>query len=272
MWSLLKRIKPNANEPWMVIGDFNETMWQSEHFSSAKRSESQMARFRNMLSFCNLHDLGFRGRPWTYDNKQQGGRNMFKFATVTHIVTSRSDHAPLLLCLGEQRPQCKNNNSFRYEHMWERDASLSAEIEKCWTSSPNGADLADVTNKLKSVQKGLKSWSRRFFGSVHRKVQKLGAQLDNLWNKPASPQRDDLINAKTRELDECLYREEMFWRQRSHVMWLREGEQNTKYFRRKATWRQKKNNSSKLKDDFGNWVDNPADLAAMTTNFFQEIV
>lgn len=76
MWTLLKRIRPNANEPWMMIGDFNETMWQSGHFSGTRRSEGQMARFRSVLSYCNLHDLGFRGQPWTYDNKQQGARNV----------------------------------------------------------------------------------------------------------------------------------------------------------------------------------------------------
>ena len=72
-----------------------------------------MARFRNMLNLCNLHDLGFKGKPWTYNNKQRGDKNVkaridydvaspcwqdcFKQATVTHITTQRSDHFPLLL-------------------------------------------------------------------------------------------------------------------------------------------------------------------------------
>lgn len=33
MWSLLRRIKPDASEPWLMIGDFNERTWLSEHFS-----------------------------------------------------------------------------------------------------------------------------------------------------------------------------------------------------------------------------------------------
>jgi hypothetical protein len=36
MWELLRRIKPNANEPWLMVGDFNEVMWQSEHYSAKK--------------------------------------------------------------------------------------------------------------------------------------------------------------------------------------------------------------------------------------------
>ena len=41
-----------ANETWLMIGDFNETRWQSEHFSMTKRSEGQMASFSRVLSIC----------------------------------------------------------------------------------------------------------------------------------------------------------------------------------------------------------------------------
>ncbi|KAK1662152.1 hypothetical protein QYE76_050311 [Lolium multiflorum] len=35
-----------------------------------------MAEFREMLSFCNLFDLGYSGLPWTYDNNQDGLKNV----------------------------------------------------------------------------------------------------------------------------------------------------------------------------------------------------
>jgi hypothetical protein len=76
MWSLLKSIKTNMKEPWLMVGDFNEAMWQHEHFSATRRNEQQMENFRNTLSFCNLHDLGFSDLPWTYNNKQKGRKNV----------------------------------------------------------------------------------------------------------------------------------------------------------------------------------------------------
>lgn len=76
MWKLLSEIAPKAKEPWMMVGDFNETMWQHEHFSHAKRSERNMANFRDLLAWCNLHDLGYFGPDWTYNNKQEGARNV----------------------------------------------------------------------------------------------------------------------------------------------------------------------------------------------------
>jgi hypothetical protein len=42
MWNLLKRIKPLLPGPWCLLGDFNECMWQEEHFSSRRRGEKLM--------------------------------------------------------------------------------------------------------------------------------------------------------------------------------------------------------------------------------------
>ena len=76
MWTLLRRIKDRTNLLWLMIRYFNETMWQSEHFSAAKRSERHMHDFRRVLSECNLFGLGFMGPRWTYSNKQEGMANV----------------------------------------------------------------------------------------------------------------------------------------------------------------------------------------------------
>jgi hypothetical protein len=69
MWELLKRLKPCQYAPWLVIGGFNEVMWGFEHFSNHRCPARQMFNFREVLAYCDLHDLGFSGLPWTYDNK-----------------------------------------------------------------------------------------------------------------------------------------------------------------------------------------------------------
>lgn len=58
------------------MGDFNVTLWQSEHFSATQRSEKQMADFGEVLDWCDLSDLGYHGQGWTYDNIQGGSKNV----------------------------------------------------------------------------------------------------------------------------------------------------------------------------------------------------
>ena len=60
MWELLRSLCGAWSGPWMMIGDFNEAMCQYEHFSETPRPERQMMDFREILSHCDLHDLGFK--------------------------------------------------------------------------------------------------------------------------------------------------------------------------------------------------------------------
>jgi hypothetical protein len=92
----------------MVVGDFNETMWGFEHFSVNQRPEHKMEVFREVLSLCDLHDLGFCGLPFTWDNGHSSSanvrvrldmavadpawRDLFFYAKVHHLILSRSDH------------------------------------------------------------------------------------------------------------------------------------------------------------------------------------
>ena len=144
MWDLLRRIRPMSNEPWLMVGDFNETAWQHEHFSRTPRNEKNMESFREVLANCKLFDLGFSGPRWTFDNKQKGADNVkaridrgvadqhwssiFPEASIEHICSSRSDHLPLLLRFGPRKEWRPLHKGFRYEYMWERMESLTDAI------------------------------------------------------------------------------------------------------------------------------------------------
>jgi hypothetical protein len=74
-----------------------------------------MLDFREVLSHCGLHGLGFAGLSWTYDNKQKGNKNVkvmldsavvspswsqwFREARAQHLISSRSDHCLVFLNL-----------------------------------------------------------------------------------------------------------------------------------------------------------------------------
>jgi hypothetical protein len=63
------KFKTNSDLPWLVLGDFNEVLWQEEHLSCTPRPTSQMEAFREVLHDCHLTDLGFSGVPYTYDGE-----------------------------------------------------------------------------------------------------------------------------------------------------------------------------------------------------------
>ncbi|XBI18439.1 hypothetical protein VPH35_060221 [Triticum aestivum] len=262
MWNLLKRIKQRSTQPWMIIGDFNETMWQGEHFSATRRSERNMSNFSEALAWCDVHDLGYQGPDWTYDNKQAGIKKvrarldrgvasmewseLFPHAHVQHIVTSRSDHFPLLLSYEREVQNSANKRHFRYESMWERVQSLEPTVKETWDMEGPAKSLADVMQKLGSVQKSLTEWSKKNFGSITWNIKKKRQRLKKLLERPYRNETEMLVKKVSAELDELLIREEMMWRQRSRATWIREGDQNIKFFHSKATWRQKEKCNKKI--------------------------
>lgn len=286
MWNRLKRIKYNANVPWLAIGDFNETLWQSEHYSATKRSEKHMADFREVLDWCELHDLGYKGPGWTFDNKQAGKNNVkarldrgvatscwnkwFPTARVEHICSTRSDHLPLLLKFGGKL-EYRKKKVFRYEAMWEREGTLQPTVEENWNSVKTATNLREVQEKLCTMHQCLSRWSSYKIGSITRQTNKLRQRLEVLMNKTPNLQTDKEIKKVAEELDELLLREEIMWRQRSRSTYLREGDRNIDWFHRQATWRRKTNTISKLRNNKGQWIEEKGELNRMATNFFKEL-
>uniref|UniRef100_A0A453EYZ0 Reverse transcriptase domain-containing protein n=1 Tax=Aegilops tauschii subsp. strangulata TaxID=200361 RepID=A0A453EYZ0_AEGTS len=283
MWSTIQNLKAINDLPWLVIGDFNEAMWNFEHLSLTPRPEPQMAAFRDTLILCELVDLGFVGVPYTYDNMRSGGanvrvrldravatnswRNLFAFSSVSHLASGSSDHVPLLL-RGLADTQKPTAGSMQYEIFWETDAGLPEVIKKAWESFGVLDDLGKVNIALRKNMSTLRTWSKKRFGNVTREINKTLSCLEELMNMNADRRE---IRAASDKLNELLYKEEMLWLQRSCIAWLKEGDRNTKYFQSKARWRARKNRIRELVDDEGISHSDEQDMGSMATQYFQNM-
>jgi hypothetical protein len=245
-----------------------------------------MMDFREVLSHCDLYDIGFVGNPWTFDNKQKGERNvkvrldravaspawslLYPNHRLRHIASSRSDHCPILLSV-ESAENCRTGRPIRrYEVVWERDPSLPAAVEEAWSRRIPCNDLGDVSASLCTMMSSLQSWKNTHFKSIPREIEKKRNLLDSLRQGTDDESVQKRIGLE-KEMDELLYREEIFWMQRSRIAWLREGDKNTKYFHRRASWRRKKNNIRKLKRPDGTWTSDTSEMENMATCFFQDL-
>lgn len=125
-----------------------------------------------------------------------------------------------------------------------------------------------MTKKLGHMQTSLRKWSSKSFGSVLKRFKEIREEIARLLSGVVNSETENKVRKLSAELDEILYREEIMWKQRSRVTWLKEGYKNTNFFHRQATWRQKKNTISKLKDESGVWVDDMDGMKNMATDFF----
>lgn len=68
-WELLKSIKSMSDLPWLMGGDLNEILYNSEKKGGAVRSLRAILEFQLALSICGLSDMRCNGYQFTWSNK-----------------------------------------------------------------------------------------------------------------------------------------------------------------------------------------------------------
>ena len=117
-------------------------------------------------------------------------RDLFSATTLHHLVSSRSDHCPLMLEIKKESSERHKPRIFRYEIMWEQLESLALEIKEAWCSAPNREGLGGIAKALVHVQHALRSWSKGNFGVVTKELEGLCDRLETLQADPQASKAD----------------------------------------------------------------------------------
>ena len=80
-----------------------------------------------------------------------------------------------------------------------------------------------------------------------------------------------LINKLRDEIQGLKAKEEIMWKQRSRVNWLREGDRNTRYFHCKANQWNKHNYILGFEDDNGLWIEYESRMGGLVKDYFTNI-
>jgi hypothetical protein len=206
---------------------------------------------------CQLHDLGYEGNQFTWFKGKRDAvtaaerldRMMatvswileFEGAVVTHLPRLSSDHCLLLLDIPPTSAVTKRKKVYRFEALWVKDDQCKGVIEQAWGSEvQDGSPMFRVFEKLKHCRVSLIAWSSLKFGNFAAQIKRKREQLQRLVIDNPPGHSKNIMELQD-DINLLLEKEEVFWRQRSRVSWLREGDKNTKFFHAQCNQRRKTN-------------------------------
>ncbi|ONH90480.1 hypothetical protein PRUPE_8G056500 [Prunus persica] len=178
-----------------------------------------MDDFKEAISDCCFKEIPFLGSPFTWSRGSGGS------LVKEHLDRDASDHAPLVLHAEIHAPATTFRKwRFHFEAMWANEEGYRNTILEAWGEA--SCQSLPLTNKFLLCTQRLNSWGQQQFGSLPKQIQQCYLELQNLdLDAPNfDPTRKHELSVK---LDDLLEKEEIFWKQRSRVQWLQEGDWKT---------------------------------------------
>ena len=129
--------------------------------------------------------------------------------------------------------------------------------------------------KVKFVKSKLKDWNKVAFGDSRERKNSILSDLGriDLFEQEGNLNHDLLLERtlKRKELEELLLKEEVYWRQKSRIKWIKEGDCNSKFFHRVANGRRNKKFIKSLVSKEGVTLSNIEIISREIVNFFRKL-
>jgi hypothetical protein len=150
--------------------------------------------------------------------------------TVTNVEPRHSDHRPIIIDTagGEKWRREKGGCVVpKFEARWVEEEECEERI-KYQSEQAVGVEGKSVKGGLKAVLGDLVGWSREVLGDLDKRINNMKKELEkwrnaDIWEKQV--RKEQLLRFKLSRLED---QRELYWKQRSHVHWMKEGDRNMK--------------------------------------------
>ena len=169
-WEDLSVLGDQRESPWLLTGDFNDLLDNSEKVGGPLRWEGSFLAFRNFVSKNGLWDLQFsgnslswRGTRYSHHIKSRLDRAMANLAWFEQFPSGRSeylrfegsDHRPLLTHLDQNL--IKKKGVFRFDRRLRENPEIRQLVEETWNSVPSNS----VLTKTNEVRRNIVEWTKQ---------------------------------------------------------------------------------------------------------------
>eukprot|EP00253_Pinus_taeda_P009477 PITA_09477 len=249
----LKSLQSRYHASKIIMGrDFNMITTLLEKKGGLRKLNRDAGAFAEFIDTAKMVDVKPSSCSFTWNNRR-GGENLIasrldRFLISESIVlegitvnsdilpSGGSDHWPISLeaaFLGTPR-----NKPFRFEKFWLQHPNFVQLLKKWWREPSNvqGTKMFKLQSKLKHIKRKIKHWNITEFGNIFKEKSILEGKLE-----------------------------------KSRVQWLKEGEQNSKFFHRYTLDYRNANKILNLKNDSGDTLHNHREISSLLIDHFRRI-
>ncbi|GAV91001.1 hypothetical protein CFOL_v3_34401 [Cephalotus follicularis] len=242
-----------------------------------------MQEFNNAIMKAELEDLRGAGFHFTWNNmrvgigaiskkldRALGNWNWFKMMGDTYAQyhpPGISDHSPVSIQLRQMQPY--RGRPFKFLNFWAESDNFFHTVKQEWDKTYSGSPLIAIHKKLKS----LKGLLKKFCTRPNSRAKELRLNLYSVQQEMMNGAVDLSMVERERQLRQEVRRaarsEEAFFKQKSRIQWLKEGDSNSAYFHGMVKIRQSKNHIVMIRNEAGAWVELEADIAQVGVDHFR---
>ena len=162
------------------------------------------------------------------------------------LIADVSDHMPITFSW--KTDGCKKGMAFKFNRAWLREDDYVQMIKDLWNEDIGALELSvwDIFHtKMQRIKGETKTWEISKKKVLRAELMAISHKINDIYTRMVSktPNEDTfiLLNELGDRKMEILHIDEITWKLKSRIKWLREGDLNTKFFQKTATDRRNQN-------------------------------
>ncbi|XP_044503432.1 uncharacterized protein LOC123224015 [Mangifera indica] len=242
------------------------------------------------LREASLDDLWYMRNHLTWSNCSEGQRRIackldralvneywrdaFVDSFANFLNPSISDHSPCIVTCGgiEERRKVP----FKLYNMWAKHESFLSIVREAWKEDFSGSPMFHLVNKLKRLKGELRKVNRDGFWKISDKVLEAKDMVEDIQNRLHNNPFDEDLAKEEKVWLENYSRlsgaEESLACQKTKVHWLKEGDQNTKYFFKCIKAHRNRNYINGVCLEDGTFVSAMGDVKKEFVSYFKKVL
>ncbi|CAH9089342.1 unnamed protein product [Cuscuta epithymum] len=277
-WRMMEGLAEGNDGPWMMIGDFNDIMFDSEKKGNIPQPLWRLRGFRGAVNSCGLRDFPFSGYQWTWDNGKDNNYRLeqkldrilvndawwdsFTGAQAVSVEAPASDHMALQVQVKHRVPNGRRR-FFKFENNWIKEDACRIVVTSSWEATRQ----RPINERIGFCATELTRWDRGRKRGFRHQIMACKSRLAWLRGKDDRTSVRELIRVRS-VLQVLLEKENQFWKQRAKEFWLKEGDINSRFFHNAVKQRRRRNKMTGLGRPDGSWLSNREELGEAVLDYF----